>query len=247
MKHVVDRVRGRSSVEVARLTFVGVQLLTGLLLISCERRQRLGADQSARQSGIAASTSTSHLQPAPPPRVTAEEPSEEPPLEEQSADPASSDGEEQPAPRSFGPPSPTCINGWTTPPRGSPLRKAALDMMRTHDRERFVVTEMRYFVGPEDAEVISTRGEVERWYVKAYTAGGRQRQHRWLIRRAPVGRGVDALADYDSTGYGPRTWTRVDTPDESLADPFQHPCNTAKPEEKCMGLPREVLGCLDGT
>ncbi len=246
MKHVVDWVGGRSSVEVARLTLVGAQLITGMLLVSCERRHP-GADANARQNGIAASTSTSHLQPALPARVAAEQPPEEPRPEEQGEDLALSDGEEPASPRSFGAPSPSCINGWTTPPRGSPLRKAALDMMRTYDRERFVVTEMRYFVGPEDAEVISTRGEVERWYVKAYTAASRQRQHRWLIRRALVGRGVDALADYDSTGYGPKTWIRVDTPDESLADPFQHPCNQATPEQKCMGLPREVLGCLDGT
>jgi hypothetical protein len=241
MKHGVDWVCGRSSVEVTRLTLVGLQLLTGMLLASCERK-RPGADDNARpgQSGVAASTSTSHLQPAPAARVSAE-----PPPAEQIADAASPDTKEPP--RSFGAPSPSCINGWTTPPRGSPLRKAALDMMRTADRERFVVTEMRYFVGPEDAEVISTRGEVERWYVEAYTTGSPQRRHRWLVRRAPVGRGVDAIAAYDSTGFGPNTWTRVDAPDESLADPFQHPCQEATPEEKCMGLPREVLGCLDGT
>src|SRR5262245_34883215 len=58
----------------------------------------------------------------------------------------------------------TCVKGWRTPPRGSALRKAALDMIRARRSERFVVLEMRYFVGPEDAEVLGRRREVERWY-----------------------------------------------------------------------------------
>jgi hypothetical protein len=120
-------------------------------------------------------------------------------------------------------------------------------MMRVRPGERFVVEDMRYFVGPEDAEVIGTRGDVERWYVKASTDTEPRRRYRWLVRRAAVGSGVDALAPYDSVGYGPATWRRPDASDESLADPFQRPCQGTAPGEKCMGLPREVLGCLAGT
>ncbi len=145
------------------------------------------------------------------------------------------------------PASPGCVNGWTMPERGSPLRGAVLDMMRERPGERFVVEEIRYFVGPEDAEVISPRGDVERWYVKAYTDAEPRRRQRWLVRRAAVGSGVDALAPYDSTGYGASTWRRPDAPDERFADPFERPCQGAPPGEKCMGLPREVLGCLAGT
>jgi hypothetical protein len=142
---------------------------------------------------------------------------------------------------------PSCVNGWIVPERGSAVRGAVLDMMRVRPGERFVVEEMRYFVGPEDAEVIGTRGDVERWYVKASTETEPRRRYRWLVRRATVGSGVDALAPYDSVGYGPATWRRPDASDESLADPFQRPCQGTAPGEKCMGLPREVLGCLAGT
>jgi hypothetical protein len=142
--------------------------------------------------------------------------------------------------------SPTCVNGWSTPERGSPLRGAALDMMRVRRGERFLIEEMRYFVGPEDAEVLGVR-DVERWYVKASTDSEPRRRQRWLIRRAEVGRGVDAIAPFDSTGYGPGTWRRPDASDESFADPFERPCQGTQPGDKCMGLPREVLGCLAGT
>jgi hypothetical protein len=149
-----------------------------------------------------------------------------------------------PAPGSV---SPTCVNGWTTPERGSALRGAVLDMMRVRPGERFVIEEMRYFVGPEDAEVRGVRGDVERWYVKAFTENEPRRRQRWLVRRAPASRGVDAVAPFDSKGYGPGTWRRPDAVEERFADPFERPCAGTKPGEKCMGLPREVLGCLAGT
>ncbi|HTV24360.1 MAG TPA: hypothetical protein VMG12_36960 [Polyangiaceae bacterium] len=141
----------------------------------------------------------------------------------------------------------TCVNGWTTPERGSALRGAVLDMMRVQKGERFVVEEMRYFVGPEDAEVLGVRGDVERWYVKATTETEPKRRQRWLVRRAKIGSGIDAVAPFESTGYGPGTWRRPDANDPSLADPFERPCQGTKPGDKCMGLPREVLGCLAGT
>jgi hypothetical protein len=142
----------------------------------------------------------------------------------------------------------TCVNGWSTPERGSALRGVALDMMRVRPGERFVVEEMRYFVGPEDAEVLGARGDVERWYVKASTETEPRRRQRWIVmRRAKGGSGIDAIAPYDSTGYGPGIWRRPDARDPALADPFERPCQGTKPGAKCMGLPREVLGCLAGT
>jgi hypothetical protein len=152
-----------------------------------------------------------------------------------------------PASTSPGAASATCVKGWSTPERGSSLRGVALDMMRVRPGERFVVEEMRYFVGPEDAEVLGARGDVERWYVKASTETEPRRRQRWLVRRAKVGSGIDAVAPFESTGYGPRTWRRPDANDPSLADPFERPCQGTKPGDRCMGLPREVLGCLAGT
>jgi len=75
-----------------------------------------------------------------------------------------------------GSPSDTCVQGWVRPRAGSKLRKAALDMLRQQRGERFVVLEMRYFVGPEDAEVIGPQRQVERWYVKARSLADRSRQ-----------------------------------------------------------------------
>ncbi len=146
-----------------------------------------------------------------------------------------------------GEPSPTCIHGWSAPPRGSALRKVALDMMRAAPDERFLVDEIRYFVGPEDADVVDRAHDVERWYVKARSETQPERQLRWLVRRAAAGSGIDAVAAYDSRGYGPSTWVRSDAVDPSLADPFQRPCDRTQGDERCMGLPREVLGCLSGT
>jgi hypothetical protein len=148
---------------------------------------------------------------------------------------------------SSGEPTASCVKGWTTPARGSRLRKAALDMIRETETERFVVLEMRYFIGPEDAEVIGPPRDVERWYVKARSLAKPERRQRWLMRRAPVGRGVDAVAPFDSTGYGPKTWLRPDAQDDSLSDPFQRPCHQGSAGGKCMGLPGQVLGCLAGT
>ncbi|MEY2936318.1 MAG: hypothetical protein RL033_7067 [Pseudomonadota bacterium] len=146
-----------------------------------------------------------------------------------------------------GAPSPSCVNGWTAPGRNSPLRKVPLDMIRERKSERFVVLEMRYFRGPEDAEVIGPQREVERWYVKAESVGRNPRRQRWLVRRAEVGRGIDAVAEFDSTGHAPGTWKRPDASDDSVSDPFQRPCERPAAGEKCMGLPYAVLGCLDGT
>jgi hypothetical protein len=55
----------------------------------------------------------------------------------------------------------TCGSGWSTPERGGPLRGAVLDMLRVRGGERFIVEEMRHFVGPEDADVLSERGRQE--------------------------------------------------------------------------------------
>ena len=120
-------------------------------------------------------------------------------------------------------------------------------MMRAAPDERFLVDEIRYFVGPEDADVVERGRDVERWYVKARAESQPERRLRWLVRRAGAGSGVDAVAPYDSHGYGPGVWVRSDAVDPSFADPFQRPCDTARGDERCMGLPREVLGCLSGT
>lgn len=210
------------------------------LLAGCEREAARGGSAGASQ----VTEVTKRLSPAPAPPRSDPEPVR---AEESEARVDGAEDAGAPTRRTSGAPSPTCVAGWMSPPRGSELRKAALDMMRSAPGERFVVDEIRYFVGPEDAEVIGPPRRVERWYVKAHTLGKPGRRLRWLVRRASVGSGVDAVAPYDSTGYGPGVWTRVDATDPSLADPFLFPCDRARPGDNCMGLPRDVLGCLDGT
>lgn len=211
----------------------------GLASFACDSK-RTPPGPAASDSAGGAETSTFKLEPP-----AAREPEPEP---AQFSALAPADGSAKTSePATSGAPSPTCVHGWLTPPRGSALRKAPLDMMRGAADERFIVEEMRYFVGPEDAEVMRPRGEVERWYVKAYVEGEPERRQRWLIRRARLGSGVDAVAAHDSRGYGPSTWTRLDATDQKLADPFQHPCDASRPALKCMGLPPQVLGCLEGT
>jgi hypothetical protein len=247
--------RADPSTKVASVRHVALLSIAGFAAgayTGCEPRAAGDRNRPQAENTAPTSTSTLHLEPAVPnvspgasPRGAADLPigsavSDAPAVEVAS-------GAEVKVSGVGVAPSPTCIRGWSTPPSGSVLRKAALDMMRTSPDERFVVTEMRYFLGPEDAEVIRPQREVERWYVKGYSRSEPKRKQRWLVRRAELGRGVDAVAPYASHGYGPDTWRRVDATEEGLADPFLRPCDRTKPGEKCMGLPREVLGCLDGT
>jgi hypothetical protein len=144
------------------------------------------------------------------------------------------------------PPSATCVQGWLTPERGTPLRKAPLDVIRSRPNDLFMVSELRYFRGPEDPDVVNTpEPVVERWYVKAYVSSRPHQRGRWLVRRTSAGLAVDAHASYTSHGFGPGVWTRSGVP-RKWADPFKHPCGQAGPDEPCVGLPREVLGCLAG-
>ncbi len=138
---------------------------------------------------------------------------------------------------------PRCVSGWVTPRRGTALRQAPLDEIRRRPGDRFLVSQMRYFVGPDDADVVSPEAEVERWYVKARVVGLPHSGARYLVRRSSSGTSIDAIAPYASAGFGPGIWERPDAPHESLADPFQVPCRKAD-QTRCTGLPYSLLGCL---
>lgn len=70
----------------------------------------------------------------------------------------------------------------------------------------FVVDEIRYFVGPEDTNVIAPRRDVERWYVKATLQADPAFAGRWLVRRIDIGAGA-GVAPYSSSGYEPGIWS----------------------------------------
>lgn len=118
---------------------------------------------------------------------------------------------------------------------------------------------MRYFTGPESPP--SEQGyllEVERWYLKLYARDDLSFQGRFLVEARRFGRGVSAVAPYDSRGFRSPDW---------IGFQFNSANQTRKPYPglpgrwsgtpydfvrggaglKFPGLPAEVTGCLDGT
>lgn len=237
VKTELEETTGSASTSERALGSLTALLVAALVISGCERGARAGSGGASRDVVV----STARLSPGMGSTNAAAAPSET------LADVLLTSGSSAEPDRESGAPTPTCVQGWSAPPRGSSLRKAALDMMRSTPNELFLVDEIRYFVGPEDADVVERARDVERWYVKARTDGQPERQQRWLVRRAAAGSGIDAVAPYDSHGYGPGVWVRSDAVDPSFADPFQRPCDIARADARCMGLPREVLGCLSGT
>ncbi|MCJ7725374.1 MAG: SH3 domain-containing protein [Acidimicrobiia bacterium] len=166
-----------------------------------------------------------------------------------------------------GPPTPDCLNGWITPAAGSALWVDGLSYIGVGpggnvDSSSFVVEEMRYFEGPEDANIIAPRRDVERWYIEGYSEIDPTYQSRWLAGRVDVGAGLRWTAVYGTTGFGPGIWE--DCPDGCRTgfvggnfcsagcadDPQRQPCYPYAPGAwspgDCTGLPPEVLGCVAG-
>jgi uncharacterized protein YraI len=162
---------------------------------------------------------------------------------------------------------PGCVDGWTTPAPGSTSWNDALEQIGVGgpwseiDPSGFVVEQMRYCVGPEDADIIDPRPDVERWYIVGYAETDSSFSGRWLVRRTGVGFGLAAVAPHASTGFGSGLWEtcpdecRVGRPlagewcDAACAEDFQaHPCTGIAPGTwspgDCSGLPPEVLACF---
>jgi uncharacterized protein YraI len=166
-----------------------------------------------------------------------------------------------------GGPSAGCVNGWTTPIPGSASWIDALEQIGVGgpwseiEPGGFVVEQMRYCVGPEDADIIAPRPDVERWYIVGYAETDPSFRGRWLIRRTGVGFGLVAVASYSSTGFGSGVWEtcpdgcRIGRPlagelcDTTCAEDYlAPPCSGIAPGTwspgDCSGLPPEVLACL---
>lgn len=167
-----------------------------------------------------------------------------------------------------GAPSAGCVDGWTTPAPGSALWNDALEQIGIGgpwseiDPNAFVVEEMRYCTGPEDADIIAPRPFVERWYVVGYAETDPDYRGRWLVRRTGVGFGLAAVAPYASTGFGSGVWETC--PDGcgvgpplvgEMCDPacvedfLWQPCEGIVPGTwspgDCAGPPPEVLACFE--
>lgn len=155
----------------------------------------------------------------------------------------------------------TCVNGWSRPPANTPGFTDPLGIIRrtTGVEGPLVVVDMRYFVGPESPS--STQGyllEVERWYIQLYAKDDLAFQGRFLVEARRFGRGVAAVAPYDSIGFHSPDWIGFQYRSEETepkAYPglpgrwYGTPYNFVRGGGglKFSGLPDEVSGCLDGT
>ena len=167
---------------------------------------------------------------------------------------------EEPPP-TRGPVALDCVNGWVAPREDAPRYLQPLGIIRrtTGVEGPLVVVDMRYFEGPESPP--SEKGYllvVKRWYVKLYAEDEPAFQGRFLVEARRFGRGVAAVAPYDTDGYFSPDWIG-----------FQY--DSADPEPKAYlglpgtwsgipydfvkggggieipGLPEKVVGCLDRT
>lgn len=154
-----------------------------------------------------------------------------------------------------------CVNGWVTPRDGTSRYLEPLGVIRrtTGVDGPLVVVDMRYFEGPESPP--SDKGYllvVRRWYVKLYAEDDVAFQGRFLVEARRFGRGVAAVAPYDTTGFRSPDWIG-----------FQYEGADAEPRHydglpglwsgaaydfveggeglTIPGLPDEVVGCLDAT
>jgi hypothetical protein len=154
-----------------------------------------------------------------------------------------------------------CVNGWVTPAATSPKYPSPLGVIRrtTGVRGPLVITDMRYFTGPESPP--SDKGYilvVERWYVRLYARNEPAFQGRFLVEARRFGQGVSAVAPYDTEGFSSPDWIgfQYDSADTvpraypGLPGTWEGiPYDFVRGGEGLTipGLPSEVTGCLDGT
>jgi hypothetical protein len=168
--------------------------------------------------------------------------------------------EPDPAPETRGAASATCVEGWRTPPRDTPLFTDPLGIVRRTspvDGE-FTVVDMRYFTGPESPP--SDKGyilEIDRWYIKLYVGSDVSYQGRFIVESRRFGRGVAAVAPYDTDGFRSPDWSGFQW-DGGVSEPRAYPGLPGVWEGTrydfvrggagldIPGLPAEVRGCLDG-
>ena len=165
-----------------------------------------------------------------------------------------------PPPPTAGSASETCVNGWATPAAGTPPFTEPLGIVRrtTGVEGELVVVDMRRFTGPESPP--TDKGyllDVERWYLKLYARDDPSFQGRFLVEVRRFGRGLVAVAPYDTAGFRspdwrgfqfdsahtgrrhipglPGTWSGIEYDFVEGGEGLTIP-----------GLPESVVGCLDG-
>jgi hypothetical protein len=164
-------------------------------------------------------------------------------------------------PATSGVPSGTCENGWATPKSGTPPFTDPLGIIRrqTGVTGPLVVVDMRHFTGPESPP--SPQGyllDVERWYIKLYAQDDIAFQGRFLVESRTFGRGLVAVAPYDTEGFRSPDWIgfQFDSGDTGRRRYPGVPGRWSGTAYdfvrggaglKIPGLSDEVRGCLDGT
>jgi len=153
------------------------------------------------------------------------------------------------------------VNGWATPKEGTSLATQPVEVVRRTARFQGPVTivDLRYFVGPESPP--SDKGyilEIRRWYIKLFAPEDPAYQGRFIVEARRFGRGVAAVAPYDTAGFNSPDWVGFQW-DAADTEPKGYPglpgtwrgmpydfvrggAGLAIP-----GLPAEVGGCLEGT
>jgi hypothetical protein len=164
-------------------------------------------------------------------------------------------------PATNGAPSSTCENGWATPPAGTPPFTDPLTIIRrtTGVKGPLVVVDMRRFIGPESPP--SDQGYllmVERWYIKLYAKDDGAFQGRFLVEARRFGRGLAAVAPYDTNGFRSPDWIGFQFDSANTArkgypglpgrwSGIAYDFVRGGAGLKIPGLPDEVIGCLAGT
>jgi hypothetical protein len=184
------------------------------------------------------------------------------PVEEPSAIPSPT----QPAlpaepPPTSGPQAAGCVNGWITPPEDSPRYLQPLGIIRraTGVEGPLRVVDLRYFEGPESPP--TDKGYllvVQRWYVKMFAEDDLAFQGRFLVEARRFGRGLAAVAPYDTGGFASPDWIGFQFDSADLEPRAYEGLPGTWPGEpydfvdggaglRIPGLPDDVAGCLDGT
>ncbi len=125
-----------------------------------------------------------------------------------------------------------------------------------------VVVDMRLFTGPESPENLSeSKGYlalVTRWYVKLFAKDDPTFQGRFLVEARRFGRGLSAVAPYDTKGYKSPDWVgfQYDSAHTELRTISGLPGEWSGVEYDFVkggagldfpGLPHSVQGCFEGT
>lgn len=161
-----------------------------------------------------------------------------------------------------GAPSDTCIEGWRTPPRDTPMFTDPLGIIRRTapvDGD-FVVVDMRMFLGPESPPS-PDKGylqDIRRWYIKLYLESDWSYAGRFIVESRLFGRGVAAVAPFESKGFSSPDWAGFQwesTGTQAVEYPGYPGRWQGVPYDfvngggglEIAGLPDEVLGCFAGT